>query len=131
MDLFTLHLFHYAQEVSTPNLSNIRLRKSLFSNPEELEFKVTSITQLSDVRDAVCEVKLYIPTDIISREFVDEMAEMAKNSKGKSQLKFTIQDVGEDIYLTTHSRKYRISLTQDLTQFIEKYHLKYSITVNQ
>ena len=108
-----------------------RVQVRPYSNPEELEFKVTSITQLSDVRDAVREVKLYIPTDIISREFVDEMAEMAKNSKGKAQLKFTIQDIGEDIYLTTHSRKYRIELTQELTRFIEKYHLKYSITVNQ
>ncbi len=108
-----------------------RVQVRPYSNPEELEFKITSITQLSDVRDAVREVKLYIPTELITREFIDEMATMAKTSKGKSLLKFSLQDVKEGIFLTTLSRKYRISLTQELNKFIEKYNLTYSITVNQ
>lgn len=108
-----------------------RVQVRPYSNPEELEFKVTSITQLSDVRDAVRELRLYLPTDILTRDFIDEMAAVAKASKGKAQLKFSLQDLKEDIYLTTSSRKYRVSLTQELAQFIDKYHLKYLITVNQ
>ena len=108
-----------------------RVQVRPYSNPEELEFKVTSVTQLPDVRDAVREVRLYLPTNLINRDFVDEMAAVAKESKGKAQLKFSLQDLQEDIYLTTSSRKFRVALTQELTRFIEKYHLKYLITVNQ
>ena len=108
-----------------------RVQVRPYSNPEELEFKVTSVTQLPDVRDAVREVRLYLPTNLINRDFVDELAAVAKESKGKAQLKFSLQDLQEDVYLTTSSRKFRVALTQELTRFIEKYHLKYLITVNQ
>ena len=102
-----------------------------YSNPEQLEFKVTSVTQLSDVRDAVREIKLYLPTDIITTEFIDELTEVAKESKGKAQLKFSIQDLKEDVFVSAYSRRYRVELTKAISEFITNHNLKYSITVNQ
>ena len=108
-----------------------RVQARPYSNPEVLEFKVTSVTQLSDVRDAVRDIKLYIPTEMLTKEFIDELIEVAKESKGKAQLKFSLQDLQEDVYVSAYSRKYRVSLTNEIAKFIEKYHLKHSITVNQ
>ncbi len=96
-----------------------------------LEFKVTSVTQLSDVRDSVREIKLYLPTDIVSKEFIDDMIKAAKASKGKAQLKFSLQDLEEEVQLSAYSRKYHVSLTPEFSEFIEKYNLRYTITVNQ
>ena len=108
-----------------------RVQARPYSNPEVLEFKVTSVTQLSDVRDAVRDIKLYIPTEMLTKEFIDELIEVAKESKGKAQLKFSLQDLQEEVYVSAYSRKYRVSLTNEIAKFIEKYHLKHSITVNQ
>ena len=107
-----------------------RVQVRPYSNPEELEFKVTSVSQLSDVREGVRDIKLYIPVEKLTREFVDELVEVTKHSKGKSQLKFSFQDFGEDVYVSAYARKMRVTLTPELTQFIEKHNLKYTINVN-
>ena len=97
----------------------------------DLELKVTSMTQLSDVRDAVREIKLYLPTDKITREFIDELIEVAKASKGKAHLKFSLQDLQEEVLVSAYSRKYKVALTDEIAKFIEKHNLTYTITVNQ
>jgi DNA polymerase-3 subunit alpha len=107
-----------------------RVQVRPYSNPEELEFKVTAVTQLSEVRDGVKDIKLYLPTEIITNEFINELIEVAKASKGKSQLKFSIRDNAEDVYVSAYSRKFKVSLTPEITKFIEKYNLQYSINVN-
>ena len=108
-----------------------RVQPIPYRQPEELEFKVTSITQLPDVRDAVREIKFYLPTEMITREFIDELVALAKESKGKAQLKFSLQDMQEGVYVSAYSRKYRVALTPELSKFIEKYNINYTISVNQ
>ncbi len=108
-----------------------RVQPKPYREPEELEFKVTSITQLPDVRDAVREIKFYLPTEMLTREFIDELVEMAKENKGKAQLKFSLQDTQEGVYVSAYSRKYRVALTPELSKFIDKYNINYTISVNQ
>ena len=108
-----------------------RVQPRQWSKDGELEFKVESITQLSDVRDAVREIKFYLPTETITRAFIDELIEVAKVSKGKAQLKFSLQDLQEEVVVSAYSRKYRVALTKEIAEFIEKHKLKYTITVNQ
>jgi DNA polymerase-3 subunit alpha len=108
-----------------------RVQQRQWGKEGELEFKVTSITQLSDVRDAVREIKFYLPTEIITREFIDELIEVAKASKGKAQLKFSLQDVQEEVLVSAYSRKYKVALTNEIAKFIEKHNLTYTISVNQ
>ena len=107
-----------------------RVQPRPYSSPEVLEFKVQSIAQLSDVRDAIREIKLYLPTDNLTREFIDELIEVAKASKGKAQLKFSLQDLKEEVLVSAYSRKYKVALTNEIAKFIEKYNLTYTITVN-
>ena len=108
-----------------------RVQPRQWSKDGELEFKVSSITQLSDVRDAVREIKLYLSTDMVTREFIDELVAVAKESKGKAQLKFSLQDLQEEVLVSAYSRKYRVALTKEIAEFIEKYNLTYTISVNQ
>ena len=107
-----------------------RVQPRQWSKDGELEFKVESITQLSDVRDAVREIKFYLPTETVTREFIDELVEVAKVSKGKAQLKFSLQDLKEEVVVSAYSRKYRVALTKEIVEFIDKHNLKYTITVN-
>ena len=107
-----------------------RVQPRQWSKDGELEFKVESITQLSDVRDAIREIKFYLPTETITREFIDELIEVAKVSKGKAQLKFSLQDLKEEVMVSAYSRKYKVALTKEIAEFIEKHHLTYTITTN-
>ena len=108
-----------------------RVQEREWSKEKELEFKVTSVTQLPDVRDAVREIKFYLPIQMLTREFIDELVVVAGESKGKAQLKFSIQDMEECVYVSAHSRKFRVALTPELSKFIEKYNINYTISVNQ
>ena len=108
-----------------------RVQEREWSKEKELEFKVTSVTQLPDVRDAVREIKFYLPIQMLTREFIDELVAVAGESKGKAQLKFSIQDMEECVYVSAHSRKFRVALTPELSKFIEKYNINYTISVNQ
>lgn len=107
-----------------------RVQPRQWSKDGELEFKVSNVSQLSDVRDAVREVKLYLSTDMLTKEFIDELIVVAKASKGKAQLKFSLQDLKEEILVSAYSRKYHVALTPELAQFIDKYNLAHTITVN-
>ena len=108
-----------------------RVQEREWSKDKALEFKVTSVTQLSDVRDSVRDVKLYLPTTIITDEFIDELEEVAAQSKGKAQLKFSIQDLNEEVYVSAYSRKYRVSITPELTKFIKEHDIRYTVNINQ
>ena len=108
-----------------------RVQPRQWSKNGELELKVTNITQLCDVRDAVREIKFYLPTTAITREFIDELIDVAKLSKGKAQLKFSLQDVEEEVMVSAYSRKYKVALTNEIAEFIEKHNLTYTISVNQ
>ena len=106
-----------------------RVQEREWSKEKELEFKVTNIAQLSTVREAVREVKLSLPIDMITREFIDELVEVAKVSKGKSQLKLTLRDLKEDVFVSAYSRRYRISLTPEIAKFIDDHNLSYTINI--
>ncbi len=102
-----------------------RVQVRPYSNPEELEFKVTSVTQLQEVRDALREVRLFVPTGKLSREFIDKLHTVVKHSKGRANLKFVVRDEKEDVSLTACSRKYKVALTSELAEFIEENGLQY------
>ena len=104
-----------------------RVQVRPYSNPEELEFKVSSVTQLSDVRDSLQELRLQIPVELLSRDFVDELQAVVKRSKGRAHLKFVVRDNRADVSVTACSRKYKIALTKELSDFIERNELQYAL----
>jgi DNA polymerase-3 subunit alpha len=108
-----------------------RVQEREWSKDKALEFKVTSVTQLSDVRDSVRDIKLYLPKETITSEFIDELAEVAAQSKGKAQLKFSIQDLNEEVYVSAYSRKFRVAITPELTKFIKDHNIRYTVNINQ
>ena len=108
-----------------------RVQVRPYSKPEEVELKVESVTQLSNVRESVRDIKLYIPIDMVNSDFIDELAAVAMESKGKAQLKFSLRDTKEEVYVSAYSRKHKVSLTKEIDDFISKYNLKYTITLNQ
>ncbi len=96
-------------------------------NPE-LEFKILSMQQLADVRDSVKEVHIQIPIDEITHDFVEEFSTHVRKSKGKTLLRLTVTDRKMGTSLNLYSKRYRVEMTQRLTDYLDKNEFKYSLS---
>ena len=105
-----------------------KVQQRPYSNSEELELRITDIKQLAEVRDNLQEIHFTLPTTLLSSEFIEDMHKACKASRGKMRLKITVVDVAEEVSLTTHARKAKIALTDEISEFIERYNLTYSLT---
>ena len=105
---------------------NVQVNK--YRQPETLEIKVTGITQLSEIQDSLSEIRLFLQASQLTREFIDEMLDVIKHSKGKAKLKLAIHDVLEDVSVLANVRKTRIALTPELCNFITKHALRYQLS---
>ncbi|MDA3952982.1 MAG: DNA polymerase III subunit alpha [Bacteroidales bacterium] len=98
-------------------------------NVAELEFKIKTITMLSQVREEMVEnLQLTIPLKTINQNLIDEIKKHALAKKGKVNLKFKIIDTEENIGVELFSRTERIDVTNELIEFLnKKTEIQYSI----
>ena len=99
-------------------------------NPE-LEFKILSMMQLAEVQDTMIkELHLSIPVDELTPTFVTDFADRIRaNSKKKSNviLRMTITDRAGGTTLNMYSKRYKITLEQDIIDYMERNNLKYTL----
>ncbi|MEA3317623.1 MAG: DNA polymerase III subunit alpha, partial [Bacteroidota bacterium] len=98
-------------------------------NQDELEFKVKKIIMLSDVREEMIKsISLKINITSINNELIKEIKNLAENNKGNSKLKIKVIDKEDKVSLDLFSRTYRVNITKELINYIEKNsHIFYSI----
>ncbi len=94
----------------------------------ELEYRITSMTPLGEMRDAVKEVVVVLPLSDIRTELIEELVAAVKKSKGDALLRFTVVDEMEGVTLRHFSRKYRVSVTNELIDCLKRNQLKYTIS---
>ena len=99
-------------------------------NPE-LEFKILSMMQLAEVQETMIkELHLSIPVDELTPTFVTDFADRIRaNSKKKSNviLRMTITDRAGGTTLNMYSKRYKITLEQDIIDYMERNNLKYTL----
>ncbi|MCG8410399.1 MAG: DNA polymerase III subunit alpha, partial [Bacteroidales bacterium] len=98
-------------------------------NDQELEFKIKTITMLSQVREEmVNNILLTIHVNKITPELISEIKENTLSKKGRVNLKFKIIDVEDNIGIDLFSRTERIEVTNELIEFLnKKTEIQYSI----
>ncbi len=96
-----------------------RVQPRPYKDQQVLEYKITSIMQLGEVMENIKEVRLNVPVEVITEDFIAELAKVVKHSKGKSSLKFTLSDTQEGVILNMFAKKAKVSITQEFTDFIE------------
>jgi DNA polymerase-3 subunit alpha len=100
-------------------------------NPE-LEFKVLSMMQLAEVQDTMIkELHINIPIEELTPTFVTDFAERVRaNSKKKSNviLRMTITDRSGGTTLNMYSKRYKITLEQDLIDYLDRNEMKYTLS---
>lgn len=104
-------------------------------NSEELEFKITNIEHLSEIRDKMTKgLELKIRLNEVNAMIVDEVERIAEANPGKCLLKMSLMGVYEDraINLDMLSRKYTIDPTDDFMKELKEIEaLNYRVLLNK
>ena len=96
-------------------------------NDQELEFRITSMMQLSELQEAVKEVHVQLAVEEITQELIARMGRTVRESKGNTLLRLNVYDRQAQVSLNLFSKSYKVSLTQGLVSFFEDNDIKYTV----
>ncbi len=94
----------------------------------ELEYRISSITTLADMRDAIKEIIITLPLSAIDSTLIAELPVVVKKSKGKATFRLTVVDEVEGVTLRHFSRKYQVAISNYLIDYLNRNQLKYTIS---
>ena len=96
-------------------------------NDQELEFRITSMMQRSELQEAVKEVHVQLAVEEITRDLIARMGRSVKEAKGNTLLRLNVYDRQAQVSLNLFSKSYKVSLTQGLVSFFEDNDIKYTV----
>ncbi|MFI3320072.1 MAG: DNA polymerase III subunit alpha [Rikenellaceae bacterium] len=95
----------------------------------ELELKLLSMVQLSELRDNVLkELQVLVPVDFITEENIKSFEEMVDGAKGNMQLRVKLYDPQLRVGVNLFSKRKRVALSRELVGFLEENELRYTIS---
>lgn len=92
-------------------------------NPNELDFKVTSIELLPDVKEElVRKITIVIPLSVLNSALVTELATLTKEHPGNTELYFKVTDDADVTHMSVDliSRPVRLSVGRDLITYLKE-----------
>ncbi|HTF05083.1 MAG TPA: DNA polymerase III subunit alpha, partial [Bacteroidia bacterium] len=90
-----------------------------YGMPDQLEFKVTSMELLGELLEKIKTCNLQLPLSSVTEEKISKLNEVISRHTGKSQLKFTVFDIAENIKLELPSRKVRVRPDKELLEELQ------------
>ena len=107
-----------------------RIQPRPYREPEELEFKISSIQHLADVVDSISAIKIEMGIHEVCTTLTEMIVEKATNNKGKASLSFTIVDHNDDVRIRLSSKNFRVAPTTEFVDFLDSNDLNYVININ-
>ena len=97
-------------------------------NPE-LEFKILSMVQLSEMRDTMIkELHIVIPVEEITESFITDFYNNVKANKGNTVLRITVSSREDGVNLNLFSKRYKIAMTSEFVSYLDSNEFKYSLS---
>ena len=96
-------------------------------NDKELEFKIISMQQLSDMRDSIKELAVQLPVGEVTPELIRGLTQSVQESKGETLFRLHVYDPKSNISVRLYSKTHKVGLTQPLISYLEDNDIKYSI----
>ncbi len=95
----------------------------------ELEYKITSINYLADIKDLkVKSLALKVSIDDLDEELISDIENIAETHKGNTDLEFLIWDPSTKVWVKMFSRNHKVEINDDLiARLQEKPQLEYKI----
>ena len=105
-----------------------KVQQRPYSNTPTLEFKINSISTLSEVRESIKELHIKLPLEEVTESLTANLTTAVKKNKGKTALHINVYDGPASVVLNMYSRKYRVDLTTELIDFLDENEIKYTIS---
>ena len=97
-------------------------------NDKELEFKITSMVQLQEMRDTMIkEMVVLLPVEDVTETLIRDLTAKVRESKGDTLLRLSVYDREAQVSLRLFSKSHKVSLTQSLVGYLEDNNINYSI----
>lgn len=97
--------------------------------PTECRLRVQGMTLLSNTKDEfVKAIAILLPVEKITETFLTEFCKSLRKNKGKALLSIYVQDRKNDVTSEFFSRKYKVSLNEELLAFLRSRGIQYNIT---
>ncbi|MDE5730673.1 MAG: DNA polymerase III subunit alpha [Alistipes sp.] len=97
-------------------------------NDRELEFKISSMVQLSEMRDTMIrEFSILLAVEEITQELIDTLTRKIKEAEGTTTLRVNVYDKEAQVGVNMFSKKYKVSLTSELVSYLDDNEIKYTI----
>ena len=106
-----------------------RVQVRPYREPEELEFKMTSIQHLADVAESIDTIRIELDIHDINPTLIEMLTAAATQSKGKATLCFTIVDHSNDVKVKLRSRSLKVELSTEFINFLETNDINYFINI--
>ena len=129
---FTLWSKEYTQWGMLIELNNFlmirgRVQPRPYREPEELEYKITSIQHLADVADSIKSIRLELEIHDICSTLTDMLLDIVSRNSGKASLQITVTDMQDDVKIRLASATYRVEPTTEFMEFLKTNEINYSI----
>ena len=96
-------------------------------NDKELEFKIVSMMQLSELSESIKEMHVQLPVEEVTRTLIDELAARVRESKGQTVLRLNLYDRESQVSLNLFSKSYKVGITRELVSYLDDHSIRYSI----
>ena len=89
-------------------------------NPDELEFKISSVMLLSEVRSKMVKgLRVNIDLDDLNYDLMEKLESMTQKYKGEAKLYFNVIDRKENISLELFSKRFLIDPSEELIKELQ------------
>ena len=95
---------------------------------DQLELKIISITQLSEMMDNIKSLTLSLEINEITPTTIGELQSSLKRFKGNAALRISVTDLKTNIKVGFLSRSMKVAVNNELIEFLESRGIKYTIS---
>jgi DNA polymerase-3 subunit alpha len=100
-----------------------------YGDGSELEFKVLSMIQLSEMRDTMIkELHVMLPITELTESFIKDFSAAVQANKGKTILRTTVTSREDGVSVNMYSKRHKVALTAELVDFLESNELKFTLS---
>ena len=96
-------------------------------NEKELEFKILSITQLSEMMDNIKSLTIQLPVGDLTEELLSEVTRRVKASKGKTALRLNLYDPRNQVTVGMFSKSLKVNVSSEFLSYFDDNEIRYTI----
>ena len=97
-------------------------------NENVLDFKISSIQSLADVKDSlVKKISIILPLHELDEKIINEMSSLIKNNPGGCSLYFKIEDMEKHLTVSFFTENQKFSINTEIVRFLKENNINFTI----